>query len=191
MPQDLAGRHIPERYLAGLPPEIRKQRVRELTESRESYWRGDYSELPSDHIARKLGLVKQSAYTKVAKERGIEWRGGSQDMAQRVLVYYGAKASPQQVSKFANALDQVFRKGLAAWKSGGHRPGATAQNWAVARVNSLVVGGKAAWTADRKQFAVLPPAVQRAIVEQIESVLEALADQGRNADVEFLINQIH
>ena len=190
MPQDLVGRHIPERYLAGLPPEIQRQRVKELTESRDAYWRGDYSELPSDVAARKLGLVKQSAYTKVAKDRGIEWRGDAQDMAHRVLAYYGAKASPQQVSKFANALDQVFRKGLAAWKSGGHRPGATAQNWAVARVNSLVVGGKAAWTADRKQFAVLPPAVQRAIVRHMGYVIQALADQGRESDVQFLMSQI-
>lgn len=190
-PQDLAGRHIPERYLQGLPPALQRQRVVELTESRDAYQRGDYSELPTDRIARQMGLVKQSAYTTVAKARGIEWRGDSQDMAERVLEYYGAKPTQAQIRSFASALDQVFRKGLAAWKSGGHRPGATAQNWAVARVNSLVVGGKAAWTADKKQFAVLPENARLKVIDQMPDVIEALAAQGRIKDIEFLAGQMH
>jgi mannose-6-phosphate isomerase-like protein (cupin superfamily) len=40
------------------------------------------------------------------------------------------------------ALTTVYRKGLAAWKT-GHRPGANQQQWAMARVNSFLVGGKA------------------------------------------------
>jgi len=68
-PTDLEGRHIPERYLAGLPPALQKQRVRELTQSRDAYRSGDFSELPTDVTARKMGLVKQSAYTTVAKKR--------------------------------------------------------------------------------------------------------------------------
>ena len=162
-PTDLAGRHIPDRYLAGLPPALQKQRVRELTESRDAYKRGDYSELPTDVTARKMGLVKQSNYTTTAKERGVEWRGNAEDMAERVLMVYGGRLSAREVEAFAEALRASFSKGLAAWKSGGHRPGATAQNWAVARVNSLVVGGKTSWTADKKLFEVLPAAVRAKI----------------------------
>jgi hypothetical protein len=162
-PVDLAGRHIPERYLAGLPPALQQQRIRELTESRDAYKRGDYSELPTDRAARKMGLVKQSKYTTEAKKRGIEWRGNAEDMAARVLRFYSGRAPAREVEAFAEALRASFAKGLAAWKSGGHRPGATAQNWAVARVNSLVVGGKTSWTADKKQFAVLPDAVRAKI----------------------------
>lgn len=180
---DLKGREIPERYLAGLPEDLRRQRIRELTVSRDAYRRGDYSELPTDRTARKMGLVKQSAYTSVAKRRGIEWRGDPNDMAKRVLSYYGGTG---RSSEFAEALTKVFRKGLAAWKSGGHRPGATAQNWAVARVNSLVVGGKAAWTADRKEFAVLPRSVRSQIVAQLPEVYDALLMQGRKADIEYI-----
>lgn len=165
-PRDLEGRHIPERYLAGLPPALQQQRIRELTESRDAYWQGDYSELPTDRAARKMGLVKQSKYTTEAKERGIEYRGNFHDMAKRTLEFYSGRATAPEVSAFAEALKKSFAKGLAAWKSGGHRPGATAQNWAVARVNSLVVGGKTSWTADKKQFAVLPDAVR----EKIESM---------------------
>ena len=165
-PVDLEGRFIPERYLAGLPPALQKQRIRELTQSRDAYKKGDYSELPTDRVARKMGLVKRSKYTTEAKARGIEYRGNFHDMAKRTLEFYSGRAPASEVEPFAEALKKSFSKGLAAWKSGGHRPGATAQNWAVARVNSLVVGGKTSWTADKKQFAVLPDAVR----EKIESM---------------------
>ena len=44
-------------------------------------------------------------------------------------------------------LKQVYDRGMAAWKS-GHRPGATSHQWAFARVNSFIVGGKTRRTAD-------------------------------------------
>jgi len=39
-------------------------------------------------------------------------------------------------------LRQVYNKGLAAYKT-GHRPGTTPNQWAMARVNSVLTGGKA------------------------------------------------
>jgi hypothetical protein len=185
-PVDLEGRFIPERYLAGLPPALQKQRIRELTQSRDAYRMGDFSELPTDRAARKMGLVKESAYTTVAKKRGIEWRGDADDMASRVLTHYVGSAPVRARTELAQALAASFKKGLAAWKSGGHRPGATAQNWAVARVNSLVVGGKTAWTADKKQFAVLPDKAKEEVVAQIGDVLAALKKQNRQKDVDYL-----
>jgi hypothetical protein len=44
-------------------------------------------------------------------------------------------------------LKQVYDRGMAAWK-GGHRPGANSHQWAFARVNSFIVGGKTRKTAD-------------------------------------------
>jgi hypothetical protein len=44
-------------------------------------------------------------------------------------------------------LKKVYDRGMAAWK-GGHRPGATPQQWALARVNSFLTGGKTRRTAD-------------------------------------------
>ena len=40
-------------------------------------------------------------------------------------------------------LKQVYKKGLAAYRT-GHRPGTTPNQWAMARVNSVLTGGKAA-----------------------------------------------
>ena len=43
----------------------------------------------------------------------------------------------------AGQLKRVYNKGLAAYKT-GHRPGTTPNQWAMARVNSVLTGGKAA-----------------------------------------------
>jgi hypothetical protein len=40
-------------------------------------------------------------------------------------------------------LTKVYNKGLAAYRT-GHRPGTTPNQWAMARVNSVLTGGKAA-----------------------------------------------
>jgi hypothetical protein len=45
-------------------------------------------------------------------------------------------------------LRQVYNKGMAAWKT-GHRPGVTQQQWAMARVNSFIMGGKTTKMADK------------------------------------------
>ena len=47
-------------------------------------------------------------------------------------------------------LRQVYDKGLAAWSSGGHRPGASQHAWAMARVESFVRGGPTALGPDRR-----------------------------------------
>jgi hypothetical protein len=38
-------------------------------------------------------------------------------------------------------LKQVYKRGFAAWKV-GHKPGTTPQQWAMARVNSFITGGR-------------------------------------------------
>lgn len=186
---DLAGRHVPEKYLEGLPPELQKRRLAELTESRDAYDRGEFHELATDVEARKLGLVKLSGYRVVAQQRGFDVSQVSdlQDMARKAIRYYTKKA-PQKstVDALAEGLALVYRKGLAAWQSGGHRPGATGTNWADARLASVLVGGKAAWTADKKQFALLPPEAQAEVIRQLPAVYDALASQGRKHDVAYI-----
>lgn len=49
-------------------------------------------------------------------------------------------------------LKKVFDRGMAAWKT-GHRPGATPHQWAYARVNSFVTGGKTQKTTDADLWA--------------------------------------
>lgn len=48
-------------------------------------------------------------------------------------------------------LTQVWKRGYAAWKT-GHIPGTTPQQWAMARVNSFVTGGKTTKMHDKKLY---------------------------------------
>lgn len=60
------------------------------------------------------------------------------------------KAKESGISK--GILSQVYNRGMAAWK-GGHRPGAGPHQWALARVNSFITGGKTRTTADKDLWA--------------------------------------
>mgnify|MGYP006284955425 CR=1 FL=1 len=56
-----------------------------------------------------------------------------------------AKAKESKIPK--SVLEKVYRRGAAAWVT-GHRPGATREQWAMARVNSFITKGKTYTTAD-------------------------------------------
>jgi len=73
-------------------------------------------------------------------------RGESLDEAAGLA----AKAEKSGVS--LSILKQVYNRGMAAWKT-GHRPGTTPQQWAMARVNSFLTGGKTRRTADKDLWA--------------------------------------
>lgn len=180
--RDRRGRFIPEKYLAGLPADLRRARVRELGESRDAYRRGAFLSLKTDVEARERGLVKKSAYSEVAERRGIEWQGDAADMAERVCDHYGVACSPA----VERAIEQAFRRGAGAYYSGGHRPGATARNWSVARVASLVVGGKTTVTADADLYRSFPAPLRAAIEAKTDEVVRALVKQGREKDAAFV-----
>ena len=66
------------------------------------------------------------------------------------------KAKAEKANAPLGALSTVYRKGLGAYYSSGSRPGMTSHQWAMARVNSFLRGGKA-----RKVDAAQWKAVQR------------------------------
>ena len=51
-----------------------------------------------------------------------------------------------------NILKKVYDRGMAAWRT-GHRPGAGPHQWAFARVNSFITGGKTQKTTDADLWA--------------------------------------
>ena len=66
----------------------------------------------------------------------------------------------KQLRKFAKEkglpygpLAAIYRKGLAAWAT-GHRPGVSQHAWAMARVKSVLRGGKAR-SVDKKQWEAI------------------------------------
>ena len=53
----------------------------------------------------------------------------------------GLKNKSKETGVPIGILRAVFRRGMAAWKS-GHRPGAGQEQWAYARTNSFLTMGK-------------------------------------------------
>lgn len=95
-----------------------------------------YKPAPGDAEAK----TKESKYTKKYKEKfGEEVINESADEAIR-------KKSEDSGISFS-ILKKVYERGFAAWRT-GHRPGTTPHQWAMARINSFLVGGKTRKTAD-------------------------------------------
>lgn len=69
-----------------------------------------------------------------------------------------AKKALQKKAKEANApygaLKQIYEKGMGAAVTSGRRVGVSPQQWAMARVNSVLTGGKAR-TVDSKQWEAI------------------------------------
>jgi hypothetical protein len=56
----------------------------------------------------------------------------------------GLKNKSEETGVPIGILRAVFRRGMAAWKT-GHRPGAGQEQWAYARVNSFLTKGEGTW----------------------------------------------
>lgn len=181
-PRDRRGRKVPARYLAGLPRGLQARRLVELAENRDAYAEGrpTFAELPTDRAARRAGLVKRSPYRDTARARGFDRGGPVRSLADQVAAagayYLPGGLTRAEHQRTLAAVRAVYRRGLAAWQSGGHRPGASQTSWGLARVASFLVGGRTARTADRDLFAELPPALAAAIEA------EALPDPGDPPD---------
>lgn len=89
------------------------------------------------------------AFTEVADE-SIEALDESVDKITSP-VHKALKKKSDRTGFPLGILKQVWRKGYAAWKT-GHVPGTTPQQWAMARVNSFVTGGKTTKMHDKKLY---------------------------------------
>jgi len=117
----LLKRKWPERYFSGLTKSLKFTREKELLKRRVT----PYSKLKlskSDKFAEK----KKSRWTVLFHK-----------------TYPGLKFNKLLISKKTGipirTLNTVYDKGLKAWKTGGSRPGATASQWAIARVYKYVL----------------------------------------------------
>src|SRR6056300_51417 len=84
--------------------------------------------------SKELQKDKTDNYKEKNKEKIEEQIEGIKNKSEKSGVPYGI-------------LKQVYDRGMAAWK-GGHRPGASQQQWAYARINSFLTKGKTYYTAD-------------------------------------------
>ena len=123
----------PERYFTSLTPIQRSIREQELLRRRR--------------ISRP-----RMAYTNtLVPKRKSRWTQKFHS------VYPGLKFNKNAISKKTGIpisnLNTVYNRGLKAWRTGGSRPGASAQQWAIARVYKFVLITKrkapVAWYATR------------------------------------------
>lgn len=105
---------------------------------------------PSEMKRRYLKMLKKN-YTPFPTDKGKKTRTSSYTVKFRKMYGDDVKTLPQ-IAKAAGiplaTLRTVYNRGLAAWRT-GHRPGATAQQWAYARVHSYATKGKTWHTADK------------------------------------------
>ena len=94
---------------------------------------------PGDHDAETKPSQHTIKFKKMFGEDSLEEDNGLQ-----------AKADKSGISK--GILQKVYNRGLAAFKT-GHRPGATAPQWAMARVNSFITKGSGTWGGADKDLA--------------------------------------
>ena len=64
----------------------------------------------------------------------------------------GLKKKAEKSGMPYSILKKVYDRGMAAWR-GGHRPGASQQQWAFARVNSFVTKSSGTWGGADKDLA--------------------------------------
>jgi hypothetical protein len=94
--------------------------------------------------------MKKKTYTKFSTDKNVKTRTSSYTKRFREK-YPNAKSLPEiaKATKIPlKTLRTVYDRGLAAWRT-GHRPGASPQAWAYARVHSFVMKGKTYYTADK------------------------------------------
>ena len=101
----------------------------------------------ADNIKKMGGQVFSNKLEKVPL--GIKLKTEEMNLDETITA---VKNKAKKTGMPYSILKQVYNRGMAAWK-GGHRPGATQQQWAHARVNSFVTKSSGTWGGADKDLA--------------------------------------
>ena len=133
----------------------KKEDVQEadLTKSQIKKVHDKADELPKDSFRDRYGKkqgdsVRYAVATNMVKKK----LGIKEDRRLYVETIAGLKKKAEKSGMPYSILKKVYDRGMAAWK-GGHRPGATQQQWAFARVNSFVTKSSGTWGGADKDLA--------------------------------------
>ena len=102
------------------------------------------STLKKDKKLPNLMIPKKgkAGLTKFMKRKNINKLAAEKESVELDEKIAGLVNKSEKTGVPYSILKKSYDRGMAAWK-GGHRPGATQQQWAFARVNSMLTGGKA------------------------------------------------
>lgn len=131
----------PKKYYKGLSKKEKEARAKKFKKGSDS--EDDdakaYTPAPGDKDAK----TKPSKHTKKYEKMFGE------DLNEiSLLENKGVRNKAKETGIPYSILNQVFKRGKAAWKT-GHRPGTTPDQWGYARINSFATGGKTRTTADK------------------------------------------
>ena len=104
-------------------------------------------ELPKKDFKDRYGKEKGDSVRYATATNIVKKKEGIKEMQQIDEKIKGIENNSEKSGIPYGILKQVYNRGMAAWK-GGHRPGTTPQQWAMARVNAFITKGKAYYTAD-------------------------------------------
>ena len=88
-----------------------------------------------------IDLVEKKKRKKRRKKRKKKKKGGSRKISSKVDKALKKKAKDRTAP--VGALKAIYRKGMGAFYSSGSRSGQNPHSWSMARVNSVLKGGKA------------------------------------------------
>lgn len=131
-------------YVKGLKKDEKEEMKREIKRFSKMDHR-DKDAYPEDWTADRRykergGTTKPSKHTE--KFKRMYGEGLTESAVSTAL-----KNKAEKTGVSISVLRKVYNRGLAAWRT-GHRPGVSQHQWAMARVNSFLTGGKAA-TVDK------------------------------------------
>ncbi len=100
----------------------------------------DFSNMP-ENVFEEIVLEDESITEEILNEK----------MGKNSPVYKALKKKSDKTGFPLGILRQVWNRGYAAWKT-GHVPGTTPQQWAMARVNSFITGGRTTEMSDKALY---------------------------------------
>src|SRR6056300_710588 len=113
------------------------------------YKQGNYSGAVAAIEKLAKGLSKHPDVQKVLKRTNENAEHPAKKVFEQIE---GLKNKAEKSGMPYSILKKVYDRGMAAWR-GGHRPGASQQQWAFARVNSFITKSSGTWGGVDKDLA--------------------------------------
>ena len=153
--EEVMAAKVPKKYTKGLGESTQDKRRAEIRKRLKG--KKSFEPLPGDARAK----TRESRYTKRIKDSGLrkviqeETTKGKGSTRERFI-----KAVSRVTDIPKPIIQEVYDKGLAAWAV-GHRPGATQDQWARARMYSFLSKGRTTETADKQLFIQAKEALKK------------------------------
>jgi hypothetical protein len=123
--------YLPKRYFSSLSQTRRRQRKSELTRRAKMSWKDP------------------KAYRPFKTDEGVRTRSSKYvlDWKKRFPEVKSIEGAAKVTGVPASLIRESYNRGVAAWRT-GHRPGATKEQWGIARYRSMLLCGKTHYTTD-------------------------------------------